>query len=130
MSDNDEQLKALYPFLHGSSKDSAVEHQALLNSAQQKAAHSVDVKQRFFATHTEQLIAAARAVAGVYLNKGRMFSMGNGGNMKQSGLLDHCLVVNTDSIHRTQEVRVACYHILRDLVHTLLADRRGKLGAQ
>jgi D-sedoheptulose 7-phosphate isomerase len=48
--------------------------------------------------------------------------------MLDSGLVDHCLVANSDSIHRVQEVHVACYHILWDLVHTLLADHRGKLG--
>jgi D-sedoheptulose 7-phosphate isomerase len=227
MSNDNDHLKSLYPFLHGSEKDPASEQQALLNSVQQKAAHSLDVKQKFFDTHGEALIEAARAVAGVYLNKGRMFSMGNGGSscdaahfavefqhpvtagrpalpatnlcvdtavmtavgndvgmehiylrqldahgkagdglmgfstsgnsanllaayrkakelgivtlglaggsggdMKNSGLVDHCLVVDTDSIHRVQEVHVACYHILWDLVHTLLADHRGKLGAQ
>ncbi len=52
----------------------------------------------------------------------------DGGDMKSSGLVDHCLVVKTDSIHRTQEVHVACYHIIWDLVHTLLADSRGKIG--
>jgi D-sedoheptulose 7-phosphate isomerase len=51
---------------------------------------------------------------------------GTGGDMLSSGLLDHCLVVETDSIHRVQEVHVACYHILWDLTHTLLADSRGK----
>ena len=55
---------------------------------------------------------------------------GNGGDMLSSGLLDHCLVVETDSIHRVQEVHVACYHILWDLTHTLLADLRGKRGAE
>ena len=53
---------------------------------------------------------------------------GNGGDMFSSGLVDHCLVVHTDSIHRVQEVHVACYHILWDLTHTLLADSRGKRG--
>ena len=52
---------------------------------------------------------------------------GDGGEMKSSGLVDHCLVVNSDSIHRVQEVHVACYHILWDLTHTLLADSRGKI---
>ena len=52
---------------------------------------------------------------------------GDGGDMKSSGLVDHCLVVASDSIHRTQEVHVACYHIIWDLVHTLLADSRGKV---
>jgi D-sedoheptulose 7-phosphate isomerase len=51
-----------------------------------------------------------------------------GGAMLSSGLLDHCLVVNTDSIHRVQEVHVATYHILWDLTHTLLADQRGNLA--
>ncbi len=56
------------------------------------------------------------------------FAGGDGGQMAASGLLDHCLVVPTDSIHRVQESHVACYHILWDLVHTLLADRRGSAG--
>lgn len=51
---------------------------------------------------------------------------GPGGLMAQSTALDHCLVVNTDSIHRVQECHIAIYHILWDLVHTLLADDRGK----
>jgi len=55
------------------------------------------------------------------------FAGGNGGEMLASGQLDHCLVVETDSIHRVQETHVACYHILWDLVHTLLADDRGQL---
>ena len=54
---------------------------------------------------------------------------GNGGDMKTSGLVDHCLVVDSESIHRVQEVHVASYHILWDLVHTLLSDQRGKLGS-
>ncbi len=53
---------------------------------------------------------------------------GDGGDMKASGLVDHCLVVESDSIHRIQEVHVACYHIIWDLVHTLLADSRGQLS--
>lgn len=52
---------------------------------------------------------------------------GEGGRMASSGLLDHCLVVPSRSIHRIQETHVAIYHILWDLVHTLLADRRGGL---
>jgi D-sedoheptulose 7-phosphate isomerase len=49
---------------------------------------------------------------------------GSGGGMAAASL-DHCLVVPTDSIHRIQECHVATYHILWDLVHTLLADARG-----
>lgn len=52
---------------------------------------------------------------------------GTGGQMKLSKALDHCLVVPSDSIHRIQECHVALYHILWDLVHTLLADKRGGL---
>jgi D-sedoheptulose 7-phosphate isomerase len=50
---------------------------------------------------------------------------GDGGQMRSSGIVDHCLVVPTLSIHRVQESHVVAYHILWDLVHTLLADRRG-----
>jgi D-sedoheptulose 7-phosphate isomerase len=49
---------------------------------------------------------------------------GNGGEMARAGL-DHCLIVPTDSIHRVQETHVLIYHILWDLVHSLLADDRG-----
>lgn len=52
----------------------------------------------------------------------------DGGRMAASGALDHCLVVPSDSIHRIQETHVAIYHILWDLVHTLLADQRGNLA--
>ncbi|MDX1345615.1 MAG: SIS domain-containing protein [Sedimenticolaceae bacterium] len=223
MQDNREHLDALYPFLSGREKDEASENDALLESVRRKAAHSIEVKQRFFDSNAEQLVAMARSIAAVYRSGHRMFSMGNGGsscdashfavefqhpvtagrpslpainlamdtammtavandigvrhlftrqveahgspgdgligfstsgnsenlmaafekarsigmttfglaggtggNMHSSGLLDHCLVVETDSIHRVQEVHVACYHILWDLTHTLLADSRGK----
>ena len=52
----------------------------------------------------------------------------DGGKMARSADVDHCLVVDSDSIHRIQETHVAIYHILWDLVHTLLADDRGGLG--
>jgi len=50
---------------------------------------------------------------------------GDGGRMQSSGVVDHCLVVPTPSIHRVQECHVIAYHILWDLVHTLLAEQRG-----
>jgi len=50
---------------------------------------------------------------------------GDGGRMQTDGTVDHCLVVPTNSIHRIQECHVTAYHVLWDLVHTLLADRRG-----
>lgn len=52
---------------------------------------------------------------------------GGGGAMKASGLVDHLLVVPTDSVHRVQEVHLVTYHVLWDLTHTLLADARGPL---
>ncbi len=52
----------------------------------------------------------------------------DGGRMATSADVDHCLVVRSDSIHRVQETHVAIYHILWDLVHTLLADDRGGLA--
>ena len=54
---------------------------------------------------------------------------GDGGRMRGSGMVEHCLVVPSASIHRIQECHVAAYHILWDLVHTLLADERGSAGA-
>ncbi|MGE5269870.1 MAG: SIS domain-containing protein [Thiohalocapsa sp.] len=54
---------------------------------------------------------------------------GDGGVMQRAGTVDHCLVVPSSSIHRIQECHVAAYHILWDLVHTLLADDRGSAAA-
>jgi D-sedoheptulose 7-phosphate isomerase len=50
---------------------------------------------------------------------------GNGGEMARAPCVDLCLVVGSDSIHRVQETHVAIYHVLWDLVHSLLADQRG-----
>ena len=55
---------------------------------------------------------------------------GDGGTMKSSGVCDFCLVVPTTSIHRVQECHVAAYHILWDLVHTILADDRGSAATK
>jgi D-sedoheptulose 7-phosphate isomerase len=55
---------------------------------------------------------------------------GTGGQMKTSGVVDYCLVVPTSSIHHVQECHVTAYHILWDLVHTLLADNRGSAAAK
>ncbi|MDF1589833.1 MAG: SIS domain-containing protein [Gammaproteobacteria bacterium] len=223
--DNNQHLTDLYPFLHKKDKDPVKEHQALLESVKQKSNESILIKQQFFAENAEALVAAAHAIASVYMNNGRMLAMGNGGSscdaahfsvefqhpvtagrpalpainlladtamnsavandvgfqhifvrqlcahgrkedgligfstsgnshnlmqayikakelglitlglaggdggdMKSSGLVDYCLVVASDSIHRVQEVHVACYHILWDLTHTLLADSRGQVS--
>ena len=54
---------------------------------------------------------------------------GTGGEMAMSPSIDHCLVVPTESIHRIQECHLLIYHILWDLVHTLLAEHRGSSAA-
>ncbi|WOJ90884.1 SIS domain-containing protein [Methylocapsa polymorpha] len=58
------------------------------------------------------------------------FAGGDGGKMKTAGVVDHCLIAPTTSIHRVQECHVAAYHILWDLVHTLLADARGSAATK
>jgi len=53
------------------------------------------------------------------------FAGGDGGEMSVmsgAGLLDYCLTVPTASIHRIQETHVALYHIMWDMVHTMLED--------
>jgi len=220
-----EALRSLYPFLHAGRQDAATLDRALLESVQQKAEDSLDVKRQFFATHGEQLVAMARAVAAVYQGGGRLFCIGNGGSscdaahiavefshpitagrpalpainlaadtamltavgndvgiehifvrpllaqarkgdgligistsgnsanllaafatgrqmglatfglaghdggaMSRSADINHCLVVESASVHRIQETHVAIYHVLWDLVHTLLAETRGHLA--
>ena len=51
------------------------------------------------------------------------FAGGDGGRMaelERDGRVDVCLTVPTASIHRVQETHVALYHVLWDMVHTLL----------
>ena len=53
------------------------------------------------------------------------FAGSDGGEMvaaRLGGVLDHCLTVPTASIHRIQETHVALYHIMWDLVHTLMQN--------
>jgi D-sedoheptulose 7-phosphate isomerase len=223
---SDQPLDGLYPFLHGARQDPDKLRLTLLESIRQKALDSVEVKQRFFAENGPAVVAVAETLAGVYRNKGRLLSMGNGGSscdaahfaveflhpvttgrpaltainlaadmamitavgndvgfghifvrqmiahmgpkdglvgfstsgnsenllaafakakelgattigftgydggkMGRSPDLDHCLVVASESIHRIQETHVAIYHILWDLVHTLLAADRGGMAS-
>ncbi|MBS1954513.1 MAG: SIS domain-containing protein [Cyanobacteria bacterium SZAS-4] len=227
MTDTSKKLQALYPFLHGKEKEPVAQREALLESISQKVAQSVVEKQSFFAENSESLIEVSTAIANVYREKHRLFSMGNGGSscdaahfavefqhpvtagrpalpctsltmdtamisavandvgvdhifsrqiealgqkgdgligfstsgnsknlidafrtakklgittigmaggdggaMLACGQLDFCLVSKTDSIHRVQEVHVTTYHIIWDLVHTLLADHRGLTAAE
>jgi len=224
MTDNPA-LQSLYPFLHGMRQDAAQMDETLLESVRQKSQFSIAVKEEFFSNNAAQIVATARALATVFENDGKLFTMGNGGSscdathiaveflhpvtagrpalpainlvadtammtavgndvgfahifvrqliaqarrgdaligistsgnsdnlllafakakeiglvtiglaggdggrMKQSADIDQCLVVSSDSIHRVQECHVALYHILWDLVHTLLADKRGGLA--
>ncbi|HSE26472.1 MAG TPA: SIS domain-containing protein [Pyrinomonadaceae bacterium] len=53
------------------------------------------------------------------------FAGSDGGEMSAmsaAGLLDYCLIVPTASIHRIQETHVALYHIMWDMVHTMLEN--------
>jgi len=224
-SEND--LQSLYPFLHGKPQDAAQLDSVLLHSVGEKAKDSRQTNEAFFAGQAGILVGAAKTVAGVYRNGGRLFTMGNGGSscdashvavefvhpvtagrpalaainlvadiamisavgndvgfehvfvrqlvaqaragdgligistsgnsgnlvaafvkakemglatiglaggdggkMKICGALDHCLVVPSTSIHRIQECHVTAYHILWDLVHTLLADERGSAAGK
>ena len=52
----------------------------------------------------------------------------DGGAMASSADIDHCLVVEASSVHRVQETHVVIYHVLWDLVHTLLAETRGVIA--
>src|SRR4051812_26670604 len=223
---NESDLSALYPFLHGQSQSPERLEAALLHSVKEKARDSRETNARFFDEQGPVLVAAAKALAGVYRRGGRLFSMGNGGSscdashvavefvhpitagrpalaainlvadlamisavgndlgfehvfvrqiiaqgkqgdgligistsgnsgnliaafakakemgiatiglaggdggrMRSAGVVDHCLIVPTSSIHRVQECHVTAYHILWDLVHTLLAEDRGSAGA-
>jgi D-sedoheptulose 7-phosphate isomerase len=55
-------------------------------------------------------------------------SGGDGGEMARAASVELCLVVHSDSIHRVQETHVAIYHVLWDLVHSLLAGDRPAKG--
>ncbi|WP_309625656.1 SIS domain-containing protein [Methylibium sp.] len=222
-----EALQSLYPFLHGGKQDAGKLEAALLDAVRLKAEDSVAVKRAFFERNGAKVVAMAHALAAVYQQGGRLYTMGNGGSscdathiavefghpitagrpalaavslvadtamltavgndvgidhifvrpliaqarrgdgligvstsgnsanllaafstarrlgvatfglsghdggaMARSVDLDHCLVVESDSVHRVQETHVAIYHILWDLVHTLLADERGGLEAK
>jgi D-sedoheptulose 7-phosphate isomerase len=223
----DRDLQALYPFLHGKSRDPERLDQALVRSVAAKAGESRETNARFFDEQAPVLVAASRGLAAVYRCGGRLFSMGNGGSscdashvaveflhpitagrpalaainlvadtamlsavgndvgfehvfarqiiamgrkgdgligistsgnsanlltafakakelgmltiglaggdggkMRSAGVVDYCLVVPSNSTHRIQECHVTAYHILWDLVHSLLADDRGSAASK
>ncbi len=223
-ADNKEALSRLYPFLHERKQDPELMNKALLESVRQKVASHQEVVTQFFGLNAQAIVSTAGAIAQVYRNGGRLYTMGNGGSScdaahvaveflhpvtagrpaltavdltadrtmltavandvgfanvfvrqiiaqgragdgliglstsggsenlvkafrkaREMGLvtigltgmsggematmgLDHCLVVASGSIHRIQECHVLIYHMLWDLVHTLLADDRGNLS--
>lgn len=224
---NEKELSGLYPFLHGKAQDPVKLNAALLHSVAEKSRDTRETNERFFKDHAQVLVSAAQALANVYRNGGKLYSMGNGGSscdashvavefvhpvtagrpalaatnlvadlamisavgndlgfdhvfvrqliaharkgdaligistsgnsqnliaafvkakemgiatigltggdggrMQSSGAVDHCLVVPSTSIHRIQECHVIAYHILWDLVHTLLADDRGSAASK
>lgn len=77
---NESALAGLYPFLEGKAHDVGALDGALLESIRQKAADSIDAKQRFFDSCGAEIVAAAHAIAGVYRQGGRLYTMGNGGS--------------------------------------------------
>jgi D-sedoheptulose 7-phosphate isomerase len=79
-TENDRVLAGLYPFLNGGRQDAKLLDAALLESVQLKAHESIEVKKRFFAENGAGVLAAARALAGVYRRGGRLCTMGNGGS--------------------------------------------------
>ena len=217
MSENN--LKALYPFLHRAGSEPGRLDPALLHSIAEKARAARETNERFFVDQAPALLAAAQALADSFRGGGRLFTMGNGGSscdaahvavefqhpvttgraaltainlaadvamisavgndvgfehvfvrqlvaqgrrgdaligistsgnspnliaafakaremgiatlglaggdggrMRAPGAVEHCLVVPSESIHRIQEAHVTAYHILWDLVHTLLGN--------
>jgi D-sedoheptulose 7-phosphate isomerase len=76
----DSALSGLYPFLAGGRDPARPLDAALLESVRLKAQESIEVKERFFAENGANVLATARAVAGVYRGGGRLFTMGNGGS--------------------------------------------------
>ena len=75
-------LAGLYPHLAADDArpDGAAMTAALLESVRQKAADSVQVKQRFFADNAPAIIEAAQMIARCYRGGGRLYTMGNGGS--------------------------------------------------
>jgi len=77
---NSDHIDDLYPFLSGKRQDPTRLDAALLRATKDKSRESREVNTRFFSDQGTTLIAAARAIAGVYNGGGRLFTMGNGGS--------------------------------------------------
>ena len=73
-------LRDLYPFLHGDKKDPLAETAGLLDSVRDKSRQGIAVWQAFFDESAAAVVEAARALASVYREGGKMMAMGNGGS--------------------------------------------------
>ena len=76
-------LAGLYPHMaapDAARPDPAAMDAALLESVRQKAADSVQVKQRFFVENAPRIVEAAHMLARCYRAGGRLYTMGNGGS--------------------------------------------------
>ncbi len=70
---------------------------------------------------SENLVAALETGRALGLSTFAM--LGNdGGAIRQSRWVDHLLVVPSESVHRVQETHVVAYHVLWDIVHTILHE--------
>lgn len=76
---NEKELSGLYPFLHGKTQDPAKLESALLHPVSEKARESRETNAALFEACAPTLVVSAKAVAGIYRQNGRLFSMGNGG---------------------------------------------------
>lgn len=83
MMNSDRALAGLYPHLaeRGTEPPDPAAMEAILReSVRQKAADSVQVKQRFFADNGARIVEAAQLLARCYRSGGRLYTMGNGGS--------------------------------------------------
>lgn len=73
--------------------------------------------------HSESLLAGFAAARELGMRTLGLAG-GGGGDMLTSGLVDHCLTVESDSAQRVQEIHLISCNIIADMVHALLVDQR------
>ncbi len=72
--------ESFYPFLHESNKDPFELTEQLGFSLLEKVRESVEVKQKFFDTNKDSILAASLVIAKAYHNGRKLFVCGNGGS--------------------------------------------------